>query len=82
MEKRLRKGYTTGTYASAVAKAAAVFLLDKKEPGKVKVHLGNGREAEFIPLRVKLSELPEKLRSQGSLAFGGGFKRTQEMIRT
>ncbi len=49
MEKKLRSGYTTGTCASAAARAAAVFLLTKKAPKKVRVLLGNGTMAEFLP---------------------------------
>ncbi len=49
-KQKLRSGYTTGTYASAAAKAAAVFLLAKKEPGEIAVCLGNGKKASFWPM--------------------------------
>lgn len=45
----LRSGYTTGTCASAAARAAAVFLLTGKAPDRVSVLLGNGTRAEFAP---------------------------------
>ena len=65
MAKPLRKGYTTGTYASAVAKAAAIFLLEKKVPNKVSVPLGDGREAEFAPVPAQ----PPK--GEGGLSWWG-----------
>ncbi len=72
MAKPLRKGYTTGTYASAVAKAAAIFLLDKKVPNKVSVPLGKQSLRLYRPNRPK-----------GKGGFpGGGYKRMRGTTRT
>ena len=48
MVHRLRSGFTTGTCASAAAKAAALFLMEGKEPERVQVVLGNGTQADFF----------------------------------
>ena len=52
MVHRLRSGFTTGTCASAAAKAAALFLMEGKEPERVQVVLGNGTQADFFVERV------------------------------
>ncbi len=56
MGQKLRSGYTTGTCASAAAKAAAMFLMEGKVSEQVKVCLGNGTWAEFVPESVKTGE--------------------------
>ena len=53
MIHRLRKGFTTGTCASAAAKAAALFLMEGKEAEKVRVVLGNGDTADFPAERAE-----------------------------
>ena len=52
MVHRLRSGFTTGTCASAAAKAAALFLMEGKDPERVQVVLGNGTQADFFVERV------------------------------
>src|SRR3954452_7074000 len=47
MSKGLRTGWTTGTCASAAAKAAAIGLLTGTAPEDVKVHLPNGDSVAF-----------------------------------
>ena len=53
MIHRLRKGFTTGTCASAAAKAAALFLMEGKEAKRVQVVLGNGDTADFPAERAE-----------------------------
>lgn len=48
MIHKLRKGFTTGTCASAAAKAAALFLMEGRTPKRVRVVLGNGETADFF----------------------------------
>ena len=48
-QKSLRSGYTTGTCASAAAKAAANFLLTGKEPDSVNQKLPEGEEGIWYP---------------------------------
>lgn len=48
-QRQLRSGYTTGTCASAAAKAAAVFLLEKRMPGTVAVHMPEGKVSFWEP---------------------------------
>ncbi|MCC8060997.1 MAG: cobalt-precorrin-5B (C(1))-methyltransferase CbiD [Clostridiales bacterium] len=45
----LRTGFTTGSCASAAAKAAAVFLLTGKSPETVEIHLPDGQTAAWEP---------------------------------
>src|SRR3954447_17846677 len=47
MSKGLRTGWTTGTCASAAAKAAAIGHLTGTAPEDVKVHLPNGDSVAF-----------------------------------
>lgn len=48
-QRQLRSGYTTGTCASAAAKAAAVFLLEKRQPGTVMVHMPEEKVSFWEP---------------------------------
>ncbi len=52
MVHRLRSGFTTGTCASAAAKAAALFLMEGKEPERVQVVWGMGPLGYFLVVRV------------------------------
>lgn len=60
-QRELRSGFTTGTCASAAAKAAAVFLLTGKCPQTVRLSLPSGTEGVWRPERCKmLSEVPQE----------------------
>lgn len=45
--RKLRKGYTTGTTATAASVAAAKAILDQKAPAVVKVNAANGTPVQF-----------------------------------
>lgn len=45
--RKLRKGYTTGTTATAASVAAAKAILDQKAPAIVKVNAANGTPVQF-----------------------------------
>ena len=51
--RALRTGWTTGTCASAAAKAAATLLVTGEAPSVVEVGLPAGRRVEFIPERCE-----------------------------
>lgn len=55
LNKKLRKGYTTGTCAAAAAKAAVEILLTGKSVRKVEVKLPRGGSAFFKPVEQKIS---------------------------
>lgn len=57
MGRQLRDGYTTGTCASAAAKAAALFLLEGTQPEQVTVPLSGGGMAVLDVEAVEPSEL-------------------------
>lgn len=51
--RALRTGWTTGTCASAAAKAATTLLVTGKAPTVVEVGLPAGRRVEFVPARCE-----------------------------
>ncbi|MHB1740524.1 MAG: cobalt-precorrin-5B (C(1))-methyltransferase [Actinomycetes bacterium] len=52
--RALRTGWTTGTCASAAAKAAVLLLATGKAPDQVEVGLPGGRRVKFTPHRAAL----------------------------
>lgn len=63
-QRQLRSGYTTGTCASAAAKAAAVFLLEKRLPGTVTVHMPEGKISFWEPEPAKAFCQTEKMAAE------------------
>ena len=51
--RALRTGWTTGTCASAAAKAATILLITGNAPSVVEVGLPAGRRVEFVPERCE-----------------------------
>lgn len=84
MGEYLRSGYTTGTCASAAARAAAVFLLTGNVPKQVSVLLGNGTVAEFTPeygkhwCRVKKDGGDDPDVTDGVWVYAGVFPASRE----
>lgn len=68
---QLRSGYTTGTCASAAAKAAAVFLLEKRLPGRVAVHMPEGKVSYWEP---EMAEADPGLAAAGGSGYWQVYK--------
>ncbi len=58
-KKGLRSGWTTGTCASAAAKAAALILATGERPAEVEVAIPNGRRVSF-PVEYPLRDADEQ----------------------
>lgn len=54
--KGLRKGWTTGTCASAAAKAATMWLVDGQPPDRVQVPLPSGKRVDFAVADVDVAQ--------------------------
>ncbi|MEG2658938.1 MAG: cobalt-precorrin-5B (C(1))-methyltransferase CbiD [Clostridiales bacterium] len=52
--KKLRKGYTTGTSAAGAAKAGALMLLDSEELSEITVNLPQGKTATLPLAEIKI----------------------------